>query len=90
MGQAQRTHLGEVHPATLNALAPHPNAARLFIDFASSPEGQEVILKFGAISSRKGMRPSPYMKADGIIPLLPTSGKDTAHYNELIRKIFVK
>lgn len=81
---------GEVHPGALNAFAPHPNAAKLFIDFASSPEGQELILKFGAISSRKGMRPSPYIKAEDIIPLLPRSGKDTAYYNELIRKIFVK
>jgi len=81
---------GEVHPGALNAFAPHPNAAKLFLDFASSQEGQELILKFGSVSSRKGMRPSPSIKAEDVIPLLPRSGKDTAYYNELIRKIFVK
>ena len=79
----------ELHPIALNAFAPHPNAAKLLVDFAISQEGQELMLKFGTISSRRGMRAS-FIKAEDINPLLPTSGKDTAHYQELIRRIFKK
>ena len=45
----------ELHPIALNAFAPHPNAAKLLVDFAISQEGQELMLKFGTISSRRGM-----------------------------------
>ena len=79
---------GELHPVALNVTAPHPNAAKLLIDYILSPEGQEVLVKLGRISSRTGLKPS-YIKADLIRPLNPTPGK-TEYTKKLIRQIFVK
>lgn len=83
------TFYAELHPVALNAFAPHPNAAKLLIDFTLSQEGQELAVKLGQISSRTGMRPS-YIKAEGLKPLMPTSGKDAGYYQKLIKKIFTK
>ncbi len=47
------------HPYGILAQAPHPNAARLFIDFLYSEEGQKLYVDLeGVISARDGL-PSP-------------------------------
>lgn len=40
--------------------APHPNAARLFIDFVISAEGQGIIAKLGRVAARPGIKPDGY------------------------------
>jgi iron(III) transport system substrate-binding protein len=40
--------------------APHPNAARLFIDFVLSAEGQGMIARFGRVAARQGVKPEGY------------------------------
>jgi iron(III) transport system substrate-binding protein len=40
--------------------APHPNAARLFIDFVISAEGQGIIAKLGRVAARPGIKPEGY------------------------------
>jgi iron(III) transport system substrate-binding protein len=40
--------------------APHPNAARLFIDFVLSQEGQGTIAKLGRVAARQGVKPEGY------------------------------
>jgi iron(III) transport system substrate-binding protein len=40
--------------------APHPNAARLFIDFVLSAEGQGTIAKLGRVAARQGIKPEGY------------------------------
>jgi iron(III) transport system substrate-binding protein len=40
--------------------APHPNAARLFIDFVLSEEGQGTIAKLGRVAARQGVKPEGY------------------------------
>jgi iron(III) transport system substrate-binding protein len=40
--------------------APHPNAARLFIDFVLSAEGQGTIAKLGRVAARQGVKPEGY------------------------------
>jgi iron(III) transport system substrate-binding protein len=40
--------------------APHPNAARLFIDFVLSAEGQGTIAKLGRVAARQGVKPERY------------------------------
>jgi iron(III) transport system substrate-binding protein len=45
--------------ACVTADAPHPNAARLFLDFLLSEEGQMVMREIGVYSARKGMPPVP-------------------------------
>jgi len=41
-----------IHPLALAAHAPHPNAGKLFIDFALSKEGQTFIKNLGRVISR--------------------------------------
>ena len=52
----------EIHPLAISARAPHPNAARLLVDFLLSKEGQEIIASFYRIPSR--------MDTDPIVPIL--------------------
>lgn len=40
----------------INAKAPHPNAAKLFQEFALSPSGQKIFGDFGGVSLRKGIK----------------------------------
>lgn len=49
----------QVNPAMVAAKAPHPNAARLFIDFLLSKEGAELLRSFQRIPVRKDVEPDP-------------------------------
>ncbi len=49
----------QVNPIQLAAKAPHPNAAKLFIDFALSKEGQEMIRDFFRIPPRIDVEANP-------------------------------
>lgn len=49
----------QVNPAMIGAKAPHPNAARLFIDFILSKEGQEMLRGMQRIPVRKDVEPDP-------------------------------
>ncbi len=46
-----------IHPLAISAHAPHPNAARLLVDFLLSKEGQELIASFYRIPSRTDVEP---------------------------------
>ena len=47
----------QVYPIMLAAKAPHPNAAKLFIDFALSKQAQEMIRDFSRIPTRTDVSP---------------------------------
>jgi iron(III) transport system substrate-binding protein len=49
----------QVYPIMLGAKAPHPNAARLFIDFVLSRESQKVIRDAARVPSRTDVEPNP-------------------------------
>ena len=49
----------QVNPAMVGAKAPHPNAARLFLDFVLSKEGQEMLKGMQRIPVRKDVDPDP-------------------------------
>lgn len=49
----------QVNPVMLAAKAPNPNAARLFIDFILSKEGQQMLTGFQRIPVRKDVDPDP-------------------------------
>ena len=49
-----------LHPISIVENAPHSNAARLFIDFALSDEGQRVFLQRGREPAKPGLRPEGY------------------------------
>ena len=48
---------GEPHPAAVMARAPHPNAARLFVEFAISKEGGQLMSKLGKVPGRSDVQP---------------------------------
>jgi iron(III) transport system substrate-binding protein len=62
----------------INKLAPHPNAAKLFIDFVLSKEGQELIVKTDRSSVRKDVTGNPLdmIKNVRVVPSDLTLGKD--------------
>ncbi|MBI4526420.1 MAG: extracellular solute-binding protein [Deltaproteobacteria bacterium] len=49
----------QVNPVMLAAKAPHPNAARLFLDFLLSKEGAEMLRSFQRIPVRRDVEPDP-------------------------------
>lgn len=49
----------QVNPAMIGAKAPHPNGARLFLDFVLSKEGQEMLKGMQRIPVRKDVEPDP-------------------------------
>ena len=49
----------ETNVAMLAAKAAHPNAARLFVDYLISKEGQEFLKTFRRIGPRKDVKPDP-------------------------------
>ena len=71
-----------VAPVAIFKDAPHPNAARLFVDYMLSEEGQNLIAIdiFGAYSMRKGVRtPTGQLPLTETKPMLPT---DLADYEK--------
>jgi iron(III) transport system substrate-binding protein len=57
-----------IHPTGILAKAPHPNAARLFVDFVLSKRGQEVIRGMGRIPDRIDTPPEQGRLMEGIKP----------------------
>ena len=49
----------EIDPLMIGSKAPSPNAARLFLDYLLSKEGQEMLLEFQRIAVRKDVEPKP-------------------------------
>jgi len=70
--------------------APHPNAARLFIDFMLSREGQEILASVGYYAPRSDVL-SPLMKQappkTKVIPLPMTMASRYDEYFQLYRKV---
>jgi iron(III) transport system substrate-binding protein len=57
-----------IHPTGVAVKAPHPNAARLFIDFVLSKRGQEVIRAMNRIPDRIDVSPVQARLIEGIKP----------------------
>ena len=49
----------ELNVAMLSAKAAYPNAAKLFIDYLISKDGQEFLKTFRRIGPRKDVKPDP-------------------------------
>jgi iron(III) transport system substrate-binding protein len=71
--------------------APHPNAAKLFIDFVLSREGQRVVLAAERNSARTDLaQEQTAMKDVNLIPLDPTTGDNMEFYARQAQEIFGK
>ena len=71
--------------------APHPNAAKLFIDFVLSREGQRVVLSAERNSARSDLaQEQSAMKDVKLIPLDPSQGDNLEFYARQAQEIFGK
>ena len=57
-----------IHPTGISAKAPHPNAAKLFIDFVLSKRGQELVRGMNRIPDRIDTPPDQARLIEGIKP----------------------
>jgi iron(III) transport system substrate-binding protein len=80
-----------VRPAhlTLARRAPHPNAAKLYIDFALSLEGQQIMASSGRTVVRPGVQPKYPELTEGVKlhPIKPEMAKDYEEISKLYYSI---
>jgi iron(III) transport system substrate-binding protein len=81
---------GETVPVGIMAGAAHPNAARLFVDFVLSKEGQELFRDLGKIPARKDVTPRIGIDRDKLRMIPPEEEAKTAYYGKLFDDLFVK
>ena len=79
-----------VHPTGIAAKAPHPNAARLLMDFLLSKKGQEILRSLRRIPDRIDTPPDPPRLIEGIRPAItsPEVFDDFDRYIRLFNEIF--
>ncbi len=69
---------------SIPAKAPHPNTAKLFIDFSLSKEGQGIIQKFNRVPARPDVAPDPPSLVEGL-NLYPARPEEfLANYQETV------
>ncbi|HEV8723910.1 MAG TPA: extracellular solute-binding protein [Candidatus Binatia bacterium] len=68
----------------------HPNAARLYVDFALSLEGQKTLAELGRYLAHAELMQVQKAKAQGLqmIPVSPELGEHIVEYSKLMREIF--
>lgn len=74
----------------LSAQAAHPNAAKLFIDFALSREGQKLQQRFGRLVAREDLAPEQPAALKGIklVAVNPALAEKMNDYAKQLRAIF--
>jgi len=72
------------------AAAPHPNAARLLVQFIISAEGQQILADYGGRSFRPGIATPPGLKPTAEIKLLHSDPSEVARETENIRKRYTQ
>jgi iron(III) transport system substrate-binding protein len=79
-----------LHPISMVAQAPHANAARLFIDYALSEEGQKLFAQRGREPARPGIRPEGYPANLKIVPSRVELADKLADYTRRYESLFVR
>jgi iron(III) transport system substrate-binding protein len=79
-----------LHPISVVEKAPHPNAAKLFIDFALSEEGQKIFVQRGRESARPGMKPEGYPAHLKVFPSRVQLAEKLEEYNRRFRALFLR
>jgi len=77
-----------LHPIGIAAKAPHPNAAKLFIDFILSVEGQRLLLSIDRTPARPGIDTKMEAKKLKLFPIAPELGERYAEFQKEFRQIF--
>ncbi|OGQ55939.1 MAG: hypothetical protein A2W66_11880 [Deltaproteobacteria bacterium RIFCSPLOWO2_02_56_12] len=88
---AQNPVYTKFQPIEIGAKAPHPNAAKLFVDFVLSAEGQKMIASFARVPTRAGI-PTNIQGLEKLTYVVDEfSAADDFNKNyELFQKIFEK
>jgi len=81
---------GEPHPAAVMARAPHPNAARLIVEFAISREGQQLMSKLGKVPGRSDVQPVIGVDRTKLRIISPEDEAKTAYYQKMFDDLFGK
>ncbi|MBI4528037.1 MAG: ABC transporter substrate-binding protein [Deltaproteobacteria bacterium] len=79
-----------LHPISLAVNAPHPNAARLFIDYVVSEEGQIVFARRGREAARPGIKPEGFPGQLKVLPSRPQLAENLEENNRLFEALFLK
>ena len=77
-----------LHPIGIAAKAPHPNAAKLFVDFLLSKEGQQTVLAIGRTPARPGIDTKTHGRNLKLFPIPPEIGENYNQYQKEFREIF--
>jgi iron(III) transport system substrate-binding protein len=86
---AQDPVFTKFQPIGVGSKAAHPNAAKLFVDFMLSEEGQKIIASFGRVPTRRGV-PTTAQGIDKLNYVIDdiAAGDDFNRNYELFRNIF--
>ena len=79
-----------LHPISMVAQAPHANAARLFIDYALSEEGQKLFANRGREPARPGIKPEGYPVTLKVVPSRVELAEKLADYTQRYESLFVR
>jgi iron(III) transport system substrate-binding protein len=77
-----------LHPIGVAAKAPHPNAAKLFIDFILSKEGQQLLLSIERTPARPGIDTKMEARKLKLYPIPPELGERYDQFQKEFREIF--
>jgi iron(III) transport system substrate-binding protein len=78
------------HPISVVNRAPHLNAAKLFIDFAISDEGQRIFVQRGRESAKPGLKPEGYPSQLKVFPSRVQLAEKLEDYSRRYRELFVR
>jgi iron(III) transport system substrate-binding protein len=81
---------GELVPIGVMASAPHPSAARLFVDYVLSKEGQELFRNLGKVPARGDVAPKINIDREKVRMITPEEEARTGYYAKLFDELFVK
>jgi len=79
-----------LHPISIVERAPHLNAAKLFVDYVLSEEGQRLLAKRGREPARPGIRPEGYPNQLKVVPSRVELAEKLADYTRRFESLFVK
>lgn len=78
-----------LHPISIVEKAPHPNAAKLFIDFVLSDEGQKLFVQRGRESAKPGLKPEGYPANLKVAPSRVQLAEKLQDYTKQYESLFV-
>jgi iron(III) transport system substrate-binding protein len=79
-----------LHPISVVDRAPHPNSAKLFIDYALSEEGQKLFAARGREPARPGIRPEGYPANLKMVPSRVELADKLLDYRRSYESLFVR